>query len=164
MTAYHLAQVNIGLPIEPLDSQRLAGFMAMLEPINALADSAPGFVWRLQTEDGDATAIRPFEDDRLLVNMSVWTSVEALGEYVYRGPHAEVMRKRRAWFVPMREAYQAVWWIPAGHRPQVEEAKERLTALRRNGASPYVFTLQRPFPAPDEALSPRSDDDWFCPA
>jgi hypothetical protein len=164
MSSYHLAQVNIGLPIEPLDSERLAGFMAMLEPINALADAAPGFVWRLQTEDGDATAIRPFDDERLMVNLSVWTSVDALADYVYRGPHAAVMRKRRSWFVPMREAYQALWWVPAGHRPPVDEAKQRLTALRRDGASPYAFTLQRTFAAPDDTTAPRSEDDWFCPA
>src|SRR5664279_3959137 len=107
---YQLAQVNIGLPVEPVTSARLADFMAQLDPINALADRAPGFVWRLQTEDGDATAIRPFADDRLLINMSVWESVEALANFVFGSAHAGVMRRRREWFVPMREAYTTAWW------------------------------------------------------
>ncbi|MDQ6849596.1 MAG: DUF3291 domain-containing protein [Actinomycetota bacterium] len=164
MNAYELAQVNIGLPVEALDSARLADFVAQLEPVNALADGAPGFLWRLQTEDGDATAIRAFADDRLIVNMSVWESLEALATFVYRGEHAQVMRRRREWFVPMREAFQAAWWVPRGHRPTVAEAQDRLDALRADGPSPWVFTLQRPFPAPDRTSEPSSGDDWFCPA
>ena len=93
---HHLAQLNIGRTLEPLTSARLAGFIALLEPINALADAAPGFVWRLQTEDGDATGLRPFaDDDLMIVNLSVWESVEALADFVYRAAHAEVMRQRR---------------------------------------------------------------------
>jgi heme-degrading monooxygenase HmoA len=102
MTGSHLAQVNIGLPIEPVESERLRGFMAMLEPINALADTAAGFVWRLQTEDGDATAIRAFEDERLIINVSVWESVETFAAFVYGPEHSAVMRQRRSWFVPMQ--------------------------------------------------------------
>jgi hypothetical protein len=164
MSGHHLAQLNIGLPIEPVDSQRLAGFMAQLEPINALADAAPGFVWRLQTEDGDATAIRPFEDDRLIVNMSVWRSVEDLADFVYRTAHAAVMRQRRQWFVPMREAYTVLWWVPAGHRPSLEDATARLEMLRTSGPSAAAFTLQRPFPRPGSDVAPAVADDWFCPA
>ncbi len=95
---WHVAQVNIGIPVEPLDTPALEGFVAMLEPVNALADSAPGFVWRLQTEEGDATSIRAFDDDRMIINMSVWESIEALWEFVYDGRHLEVMRRRREWF------------------------------------------------------------------
>jgi hypothetical protein len=164
MTGYDLAQLNIGLPIEPVDSHRLAGFMAQLEPINALADSAPGFVWRLQTEDGDATAIRPFEDDRLIVNMSVWRSVEELADFVYRTAHAAVMRQRRQWFVPMRESYTVLWWVPAGHRPSLDDATSRLELLRSTGPSAKAFTLQRPFPPPGTQVAPNVSDDWFCPA
>lgn len=164
MSDYHLAQLNIGLPIEPVESERLAGFMAQLEPINALADAAPGFVWRLQTEDGDATAIRPFEDERLMVNMSTWVSVESLADFFYRTAHAAVMRQRRQWFVPMREAFTVLWWVPAGHRPSVDEAKERLEPLRSHGPSAQAFTLRQPFPAPDQQTAASADDDWFCPA
>ena len=158
-----LAQVNIALPIEPLTSARLAEFVALLEPVNALADAAPGFVWRLQTEDGDATAVRAFGDERLIVNMSVWQSVEALAGFVYGGFHAAVMRRRREWFAHLREAYSATWWVPAGSRPTVADAEDRLAALRVQGPTPYAFTLQRPFPPPGSVVEQRSDDDWFCP-
>ena len=162
--AYYLAQLNIALPAEPLTSPRLAGFMALLEPVNALADRSPGFVWRLQTEDGDATAVRGFGDDRLIVNLTVWESLEALADYVFGGFHAEVMRRRREWFVHMREAYTVLWWVPAGERPTVVHAERRLASLREHGPTPYAFTVRRPFAAPGSDVDLRTDDDWFCPA
>jgi hypothetical protein len=158
---WHLAQVNIAVLEAPLDSPRLADFVANLEPINALADDAPGFVWRLQTEDGDATAIRAFDDDRIIVNMSVWASVEALAEFVYQSGHVDVLRRRRAWFEKMSSAYLALWWIPAGTIPTVAEAKRRLELLDRRGPSPDAFTLKEPFAAPG---SDRRHDGWLCPA
>src|SRR4029079_9128165 len=109
---YNLAQVNIALPQAPLDSEQLAGFVERLEPVNALADAATGFVWRLQTEDGDATGIRAFGDDRLIVNMSVWSSLEALRQFVYRSGHADVLRRRKEWFESMPQLISALWWIP----------------------------------------------------
>lgn len=160
---YHLAQVNIGRIRAPLDTPRLAGFVAALEPINALADATPGFVWRLQTEDGDATAIRPFEDERLLVNMSTWESIEALGDFVYRSAHTEVMRRRREWFEHM-QVYLALWWAPAGHRPSVEEAKERLSHLEAHGPTPFAFTFKTVFPPPGSAGAVESREDDLCPA
>lgn len=159
----HLAQLNIGLPVAPLTGPELAGFMDNLEPVNALADAAPGFVWRLQTEDGDATAIRPYDDDRMIVNLSVWTSVEALAAYVYSGQHREIMRRRREFFVPMREAFTVLWWVPEGTVPTVAEAQERLAHLREHGPTATAFTFRSAFPAPDGAPV-RRDDDWFCPA
>src|SRR5918911_5766971 len=111
MSNYQLAQVNIGRILAPLDSPVMAEFVAQLEAINALADAAPGFVWRLQTEDGDATAIRPYGDDRIIVNMSVWETPEALQAYVYRSAHVEVMRRRREWFSRLDEAYVVLWWV-----------------------------------------------------
>jgi hypothetical protein len=160
--AYHVAQINVGLPLEPLDSARLADFVAALDPVNALADAAPGFVWRLQTEDGNATAIRVLDDDRLIVNMSVWESVEALGAFVYRSAHTGVMRRRREWFVPMRESVTALWWVPAGTVPTVAEAETRLRHLRAHGPTPHAFTFRDPFPSPDGVAA--AEDDWFCPA
>jgi heme-degrading monooxygenase HmoA len=157
----HLAQLNIGLPVAPLDGPELAAFMANLEPVNALADAAPGFVWRLQTEDGDATAIRPYDDDRLLVNMSVWTSVEALAAFVFSGEHRAIMKRRREFFVPMQEAFQVLWWVPEGTTPTVTEAQERLNHLREHGPTPHAFTFRTPFPAPD-GPAVRADDAWFC--
>jgi hypothetical protein len=158
-----LAQLNIGLPIAPLDGPELAGFVAELEPVNALADAAPGFVWRLQTEDGDATAVRGFGDDRLIVNMSVWTSLEALAAFVYTGHHREVLARRRQWFERMREAFQVLWWVPDGIRPTIADAEQRLDHLRTHGPTPYAFTFRTPFPAPGTE-SVRTDDTWFCPA
>jgi hypothetical protein len=161
---YQLAQVNIALPVEPVTSDRLAEFVDLLEPVNALADAAPGFVWRLQTEDGDATAVRAFGDDQLIVNMSVWESLEALAGFVFGGFHAEVMRRRREWFTRLRDPYAVAWWVAEGVRPTVADAEDRLAALREHGPSPYAFTVQRPFSAPGSTSVQRTDDDWFCPA
>jgi hypothetical protein len=146
--AHHLAQLNIGRTLAPLDSEQLSGFVGALDEINALADAAPGFVWRLQTEDGDATAIKAFDDDLMIVNMSVWESLEALSDYVYRSDHKDVMRRRRQWFERMDLAYLVLWWVPAGHRPSVDEAVERLEVLRASGPTPDAFTFRAPFPPP----------------
>jgi Domain of unknown function (DUF3291) len=164
VTSYHLAQLNIALPVEPLTSPRLAGFVAALDEINALADAAPGFVWRLQTEDGDATAVRGFDDDRLIVNMSLWTSIEALADYAYRSDHVTVLRHRREWFDAMGEAYQVLWWVPAGQLPTAADAEQRLAHLRTHGPTERAFTFRAPFPAPDAAESTATArDDWSCP-
>jgi hypothetical protein len=117
-----------------------------LADINALADSAPGFVWRFQTEAGDATAVRPYDDDRILINLSVWESPEALQAFVFRSAHAEVMRQRRQWFARMDDAYVVPWWVLVGHRPSVEEAIGRLDSLRIRGESPAAFSFKRIFP------------------
>ncbi len=145
---FHLAQVNIARLKEPLDSPLLEDFVAALAPINAIADASEGFVWRLQTDDGDATSIRAFDDDQLIVNMSTWESFEALGDYVYRSGHTGVMRQRRRWFEQMREMYMALWWVPAGHRPSVAEAEERLQHLQTHGPTPRAFTFRAPFSPP----------------
>jgi heme-degrading monooxygenase HmoA len=163
MTEHHLAQCNIARLRAPLDSQQLAGFVAALDPINALADDAPGFVWRLQTEDGDATSIRAFDDDMLLINMSVWESVEALAAFVYSSEHREVMRGRRQWFERMSDAYLVLWWVPAGVQPTPTDARERLDELRRNGPSPDAFTFRQPFPPPGAGDGPLpARDEWYC--
>ena len=151
MAAHHLAEVNIATLRAPLDGPELAGFVAQLEPVNALADRSPGFVWRLQTEDGDATAIRPYEDDRVMVNLSVWASFEALRTFVYATRHLEVMRHRRQWFSRMADPYLALWWVPAGAIPTVAEAKERLELLARQGPTAGAFTFRVPFPEPADA-------------
>ena len=156
---YLLAQVNIARMREPLDSPRLADFVAALDPVNAVADAAPGFVWRLQTEDGNATAVHAFEWDRagsagVLVNMSVWDSVEALAAYVYSDAHRQVLRRRRAWFDRMAEAQTALWWIPRGHTPTTGEAEERVIHLREFGPTAYAFTLKEHFPPPDTPVRP----------
>ncbi|MFP5246337.1 MAG: DUF3291 domain-containing protein [Thermoanaerobaculia bacterium] len=158
MTQHHLAQVNIARMKAPLESPLLADFVARLEEINALADAAEGFVWRLQTAEGNATYVRPYEDDRILVNLSVWESVDALKRYVYRTAHAELLRDRRKWFEHFAGAYLALWWVPAGHTPDVDEAKERLAHLEEHGPSEFAFTFARtgtPASAPAEQAASR---------
>ena len=146
--SFDLAQVNIGRMRASLDSPVMAGFVAALEPVNAVADRAPGFRWRLQTEDGDATALRVFDDEWLLVNMSTWASHQALVDYVYGSEHVAVLRERRQYFERPVEAMTALWWVPAGHRPTVAQAQERLVSLREHGPTPFAFTLRETFPAP----------------
>ena len=148
-TYYHLAQVNIGRARGPMDSSVMAGFAAQLAPINAIADQSPGFVWRLQTESGDATSILPYDDPSIMINMSVWETVDALRGFVYRTGHSGVMRNRAEWFEKMPEAYLALWWIPAGHTPTAGEAQERLEFRRAFGDTPLAFSFGKPFPAPE---------------
>lgn len=162
MAAYHLAQVNIALPLEPVESALLAGFVEMLEPVNAVADAAPGFVWRLQTEEGDATAIRPFADERLMINMSVWESVETFAAFVYGPEHLAVVRQRRQWFVPMSSAYTVLWWVRAGSLPTPADAVSRLALLDSVGPTASAFTLRQPFAPPDSAVLPSVLDEWTC--
>lgn len=147
MTAFQLAQLNIARLRAPLDAPELADFVAALPEINALADAAPGFVWRLQTEEGDATGIDAFGSD-VIVNLSVWENLEALHGFVFRSAHSDVMRRRREWFERMHEAYLVLWWVPAGHRPTVDEAKDALRTMRRRGPCPEAFSFRSPFPAP----------------
>jgi len=166
-----LAQVNMGRLAAPLDSPQLADFMAALDPVNAVADAAPGFLWRLQTEDGNATSVSAFEWDiagsaGVIVNMSVWESVESLAGFVYSRPHREIMRRRRQFFQKMTEAYTAVWWIPRGTVPTTGDAEDRVRHLRAHGPTPYAFTLRAHFPPPGGAGdAPRAGrDEWMCPA
>ncbi|MCE2971218.1 MAG: DUF3291 domain-containing protein [Burkholderiales bacterium] len=150
MSQYELAQLNIATMKEPLDSPLMTDFVANLDRINALAEQAPGFVWRLQTEEGDATALRPLGENTL-VNMSVWRDVQSLNDYVYRSAHVEIMRRRKEWFERMAQAWAVLWWVPSGHRPDVAEAAERLAELRAQGPTPRAFTFKQAYPAPDEA-------------
>ncbi|MBL7495925.1 DUF3291 domain-containing protein [Frankia sp. CNm7] len=150
---WELAQVNIARLLAPLSSTQLAGFVAALEPVNALADAAPGFRWRLQDDSGDATAIPAFTWDTgtsagVIVNLTVWASAEALADFTFSGRHREVLRRRREWFQPMSEAYLALWWVPAGAWPTVADAEERVRHLREHGPTPWAFTLREYFPPP----------------
>jgi hypothetical protein len=161
---FHLAQLNVARFKAPPGDPVIAEFMALLDPLNAVADSAPGFVWRLQTDEGNATAIQAFEDDLMLVNMSVWESVEALADYVYGGNHVPVMRRRREWTTRLAEAHLCLWWIPAGHVPSVDEAKDRLEHLRENGPTPQAFTFKKRYSPDEAAVASPEDERWFCPA
>ena len=148
MSAFELAQLNIAVMKEPLESPSMADFVASLDRINALAEAAPGFVWRLQTEEGDATAMRPMGEDTL-VNMSVWRDIESLNRYVYGTAHVDIMRRRKEWFERMRDASVVLWWVRQGHRPTVPEAIAKLELLRTQGPSAEAFTFRHAFLAPD---------------
>jgi hypothetical protein len=158
----HLAQVNIARALAPIDHPQLAGFVAELDEINALADGSPGFVWRLKTDEGNATSVRAYEDDLILFNLSVWESAEDLKSFVYGSAHTLVMRQRRKWFERFKGAYTALWWIDAGHIPSVLEAKERLEHLETHGATPHSFSFATLFPAPD-ASSPTPIEGFADP-
>ena len=145
---YHLAQVNIGRLIAPLDDPKIAEFVAQLGPINAVADNAPGFVWRLQSNSGNATDIAYNDDPFVIVNMSVWESIEALRQYAYKSDHAKVFRDRAKWFEKMEKPYYCLWWIPTGHIPTVSEGRERLEHYQTHGATPYSFWFSQQFPQP----------------
>lgn len=147
MAAYELAQLNIALMKAPLDSPAMADFVAELDHINALAERAPGFVWRLQGEDGNATDYRPFGPETL-VNLSVWTDVQALGDYVYQSQHVAIMKRRKEWFDKLPEASLVLWWVPAGHRPDEHEAMQKLQTLRAMGPSDRAFTFKHAYPQP----------------
>jgi uncharacterized protein DUF3291 len=151
-TQFQIAQVNIARMRAPLDDPLLAGFVAKLEDINALADSSPGFVWRLKTDAGNATSLRPYDDDRILFNLSVWANPEDLREFVYRSAHAGVMRQRKSWFERFDGMYYALWWVTVGHIPSIDEAKCRLEYLRAHGESVRAFSFAKLFPAPDSSL------------
>jgi hypothetical protein len=155
---FELAQVNIGRLVAPLDHVQLEGFVELLEPVNAAADAAPGFVWRLQGDDGDATSITAFEWDAgdsagVIVNMSVWVGLDELAAFVFGDLHREVLRRRREWFQRMTDAYTVCWWVPAGHRPTTAEAEDRIRNLRANGPNPQAFTLREHHLRPDEQVS-----------
>jgi hypothetical protein len=150
----HVAQVNVSRALEPLDAPLLADFVSALAPVNALADAAPGFVWRLQTEDGDATAIRIDADPRVIVNLSVWDSLEALWTFVYGSAHVGLMQRRRTWFERPVESHLALWWVPGGETPDVGEAMERLALHRRHGATAKAFDFKQPFAPDGEPLDP----------
>ena len=150
---YQLAQINIARLCAPLTDPAMAAFVANLKPINALADTSPGFVWRFQTEQGDATAERPYEDDRIIINFSVWEDLDALRDFVFRSAHAGIMKRRREWFERLTDAYVALWWVPAAHRPTVAEAIGRIEHLKRHGPSPEAFTFREFYPAPERGHS-----------
>jgi hypothetical protein len=150
MSKFELAQLNIAYVRAPIESPLLADFVANLDRINALAEASDGFKWRLMTDYGNATSLRPFGND-VIVNMSVWRDLEALRNYVYHSAHVEIMKRRREWFARASEAYVVLWWVAVGHRPSISEAAGRLENLRRHGPSPAAFTFGKAFPPPDAA-------------
>jgi hypothetical protein len=147
---YHLAQVNVARMIAPLDSPLMADFVEQIPAVNAMADASPGFVWRLATAEGDATAVRAYGDARILFNLSLWESPEGLKEFTYRSGHSGPFRDRARWFEPPAQPHMALWWVPAGHLPSVEEAVDRLEFRRVHGDTAAAFGLAKPAAMPEE--------------
>ena len=145
-SGFHVAELNVGRTVARLDDPAMAEFVANLDRINALGDASPGFVWRLQDEFGAATSIRAYDDPLMIVNLTVWETIEALREYAYRSVHVEYVRRRREWFVPLEGPSLVLWWVPAGHRPMIDEARDRLDRLAACGPAPGAFTLKATFP------------------
>ena len=148
MQKYQIAQINIAKARDAIDSVEMKGFVDRLDEINALADKSPGFVWRLQTEDGDATSIQAFDDPMFIVNLSVWESIESLKLFVYQSTHVELVRDRDAWFSKIIQAHQTLWWIPVDHIPTIEEGRDRLKFLDENGPTETAFTFAKSFALP----------------
>lgn len=142
---FHLAQVNIAKMLAPIDSPVMADFVANLDTINALAENNAGFVWRLKDESNNATAIKIFDDDFLIINMSVWKNNETLFQFVYESNHVEILKRRKEWFEKMPEMHMALWYVQAGHLPTVAEAIERLNYLRIHGETPFSFGFKKRF-------------------
>jgi hypothetical protein len=152
MVKAELAQLNVARLLAPLDDPRTAEFVAALDRVNALAEASPGFLWRLQSDSGNATDIRVEQDPLLIVNLSVWESVQALFDFTYRTAHSSILTRRRDWFEKMEAAHLVLWWVDAGHRPSLVEALGRLERLRRHGPAPEAFTFKRRFP-PVQAIA-----------
>ncbi len=145
---YNVAQYNVARLLAPLDSPLLADFVRDLDRINGLGDGSPGFVWRLKTEDGTSTSVRIRGDEMLIVNYTVWASIEALFEFTFHSAHVEVYRRRREWFELLDTPFAVLWWIPADHVPDVAEAEARLEHLVAHGPTPHAFTFKQRFPPP----------------
>ena len=148
MSQCQLAQLNIARMVALLEEPPMASFEAQLDRINAVADESPGFVWRLKDEDGDATEIQAFDDPLILVNMSVWESLEALRDFVLKSDNMGLLRNRRGWFLRQEGPTLVLWWVEKGHQPLVEEAKQRLELLAKNGPTADAFDFRTQFTSP----------------
>ncbi|MBO9546432.1 DUF3291 domain-containing protein [Caulobacter sp.] len=155
---FHLAEVNVGRLRAPIDHPMIKDFADNLDRINALAESSPGFVWRLKGDGNNATDLAIDGDPLFIPNLSVWEDIPSLGAYVYRSGHVEIMRRRKEFFEPMDHA-MALWWVPVGHVPTVEEALEKLALLKAHGPTPAAFLFKTPFPPPTgEPVQPELDE------
>lgn len=147
MTDYHIAQLNVARALYPLDDPRMAGFMDNLSLINGLGKQTAGFVYILEGDDasGGATTFRPFDDPTILVNLTVWESIEALYQFAYQSQHTDFFRRRAEWFEKLTTPVLVLWWVPAGHIPTPQEARERLEMLHEHGPTPLAFTFKQRF-------------------
>ncbi|MEM1176171.1 MAG: DUF3291 domain-containing protein [Pseudomonadota bacterium] len=149
MTTHHLAQANIAVSRYSMDAPEMLGFTGRLDEINSLADGSPGFVWRATGDDVDAAARAAFDEPRLLFNLTLWDSFDALNDYVYRSAHAEVLRQRAQWFDRGDRAGFVLWWIPAGSLPTIDDTRRRFESLWTQGPTADAFTFRHPFDPPE---------------
>ena len=140
---FQLAQVNIGRAKGPMDAAVMKEFSDNLEPINQIAESSPGFIWRLKDDSGNATDIQPFDDPDIIINMSVWESIDDLKNFMFKTHHIDFLKRKKEWFYTMTEASYALWWVPHGHQPDIDEAKSRLLHLQQNGESSHAFSFKK---------------------
>jgi hypothetical protein len=150
---FHLAQLNIARALAPMDDPLLQDFVTALDDVNALAERSPGFVWRLKSDSGNATDIQAYDNPLMIVNLTVWDSIDALFDFTYRSGHAKIMARRRDWFEKLSQPHMVLWWIPAGHLPSMDEAKARLELLHRQGPGPEAFTFKVRFAPPELAAA-----------
>ena len=153
MAQHHLAQINVGILRAPIDDPLVAEFVDGLDRINALADDSPGFVWRLQTEEGNATGIQTTDDELYIINMSVWKAADDLFNYVYRTEHVDFLRNRRDWFERMGEVHMCLWWVTAGEIPTVDEGLARLDHFQREGSTPRAFSFRHQFDPTEKEIA-----------
>jgi hypothetical protein len=160
--AWHLAQINVGRLVAPQGDPAVQPFFDDLDRVNAIAEASPGFVWRLQDEAGSAVGLQPTSDPLFIINMSVWVDADSLFEFVYRSAHTPVMARRREFFGRFDSAYQALWWIPAGTVPTINDGLSRLWQIDRFGPTPQAFTFKLRFPPPDRIDPPvdMQPDPW----
>ena len=149
---YHLAEINVGRILGPMDSAIMQEFAANLDPINALAESSEGFIWRLKDDSNNATSIPVTADALLIINLSVWRNIDDLFTFTYKTAHTEYLRRRGEWFERLKDMHMAMWYVPAGHVPSVTEAMERIAYIRAHGPTPYAFTFKQRF-TPEQALA-----------
>lgn len=139
----HLAELNVGRTRFDTDAPEMAGFMDNLDRVNAIADRAPGFVWRMQDETGNATSIKPTDDPRFITNLSVWEDFASFEHFVRNTVHKQFLHRKAEWFETPAKPYFVMWLVPAGHRPGLDEALARLADLAANGPSDRAFGWER---------------------
>lgn len=143
---WHIAQLNIASMLgKNINDPVMAEFVAQLDTINILAEQSTGFIWRLKSDGGNATDYNPYLDERIIVNFSVWENTDALKNFVYKSAHTAVMKDRKRWFENFGKAYYAIWNVPAGYIPSLDEAVARLDFLQKNGPSEYAFDFKNIF-------------------
>lgn len=165
----HLAQANIARLRAPIQDAAIAGLLERIEAMNHLAEKSPGFVWRLEGSDVTLEHLRvfdnyfvPFEPERLFYNMSVWESVEHLHQYTYNAAHAEMLRQKHEWISKFERPHLVLWWIPAGHRPSIDESARRFRILHERGPTSDAFTFKDIFPSPAQCEGPIQQEAPFA--